>query len=118
MAAGDVILEVSGLTANIGDKPILKGMDFKVRKGEVHAIMGPNGSGKSTFSKVIVGHPAYEVSATAAARLQPYPRLARQRMQPARETAQAVPAQPHLPRPHPGLMPRHARLPPLVSRLR
>lgn len=65
MADGDVILDVSGLTANIGDKPILKGIDFKVRKGEVHAIMGPNGSGKSTFSKVLVGHPAYEVSAAA-----------------------------------------------------
>lgn len=58
-----MLLEVESLTANIGDKPILKGIDFKVRKGEVHAIMGPNGSGKSTFSKVLVGHPAYEVSA-------------------------------------------------------
>jgi len=33
-----------------------------VKKGEVHAIMGPNGSGKSTLSKIIAGHPAYEVT--------------------------------------------------------
>jgi len=62
MEAGDLLLEVADLTANVGDKPILKGINFKVRKGEVHAIMGPNGSGKSTFSKVIVGHPAYAVT--------------------------------------------------------
>ncbi|KAF2588155.1 hypothetical protein F2Q70_00039714 [Brassica cretica] len=29
---------------------------------EVHAVMGKNGSGKSTFSKVLVGHPDYEVT--------------------------------------------------------
>lgn len=36
-------------------------MNIEVNKGEIHAIMGTNGSGKSTFSKVLVGHPAYEV---------------------------------------------------------
>jgi len=37
-------------------------VNLSVKRGEVHAIMGPNGSGKSTFSKVLVGHPAYEVT--------------------------------------------------------
>lgn len=41
---------------------ILKGLNLEVKKGEIHAIMGPNGSGKSTLSKVIAGHPAYEVT--------------------------------------------------------
>jgi len=36
-----------------------------VKRGEVHAIMGPNGSGKSTLSKVLVGHPSYEVTGGA-----------------------------------------------------
>ncbi|KZL51677.1 Fe-S cluster assembly ATPase SufC [Nodularia spumigena CS-586/05] len=58
----DVVLSVKGLTASVDGTPILKGLDLEVRSGEVHAIMGPNGSGKSTFSKVLAGHPAYEVT--------------------------------------------------------
>jgi len=57
------LLEVRGLCATVAGVPILKGIDLVVKPGEVHAIMGPNGSGKSTFSKVLAGHPAYEVTA-------------------------------------------------------
>ena len=57
-----VLLAVRGLTARIGDRNILKGIDLTVRAGEVHAIMGPNGSGKSTLAKVLSGHPSYEVT--------------------------------------------------------
>ena len=56
------ILEVRDLAASINGVPILKGMNFTINAGEVHAIMGPNGSGKSTFAKVLAGHPAYEVT--------------------------------------------------------
>jgi Fe-S cluster assembly ATP-binding protein len=56
------ILEVRNLCASVEGTPILKDMNFTVKSGEIHAIMGLNGSGKSTFSKVLAGHPDYEIT--------------------------------------------------------
>lgn len=57
------LLSIQGLHASLEGKAILKGLDLEVNPGEIHAIMGPNGSGKSTLSKILAGHPDYEVTA-------------------------------------------------------
>ncbi|NET67910.1 MAG: Fe-S cluster assembly ATPase SufC [Moorea sp. SIO1G6] len=58
----EIILSVRDLRADVDGNQILKGLNLEVKAGEIHAIMGPNGSGKSTLSKVLAGHPAYDVT--------------------------------------------------------
>ncbi len=56
------MLKIKDLKAEINGKEILKGLNFEVKAGEVHAIMGPNGSGKSTLASVLSGREEYEVT--------------------------------------------------------
>lgn len=53
------LLEINDLHVNAEEKEILKGIDLKVNKGEIHVIMGPNGSGKTTTANAILNNPVY-----------------------------------------------------------
>lgn len=57
------MLEIKNLTAGVGEKPILQGINLSIGPGEIHAVMGPNGSGKSTLAQVLAGRPGYVVTA-------------------------------------------------------
>ena len=56
------MIEIKNLKTSVEDKKILNGLNLKINKGEVHAIMGPNGSGKSTLSYALSGKEGYDVS--------------------------------------------------------
>ena len=63
MTADAPLLAIEDLHVSVDGSPILRGVDLATRRGEIHALMGPNGSGKSTLAKVLMGHPAYEITA-------------------------------------------------------
>ena len=60
----NALLEINDLYTKVSDedKEILKGINLKINKGEVHVIMGPNGSGKSTLANTILNNPSYEIT--------------------------------------------------------
>jgi simple sugar transport system ATP-binding protein len=56
----NVVLEMKGITMTFPGVKALDNVDFKLRKGEIHALMGENGAGKSTLIKCLTGINAFE----------------------------------------------------------
>lgn len=55
MGAPESVIALRGATASLGARPVLRGIDLTVRRGEVVALLGANGSGKSTTVRAAVG---------------------------------------------------------------
>lgn len=56
------MLNIEDLYVDVENKEILKGINLKIEKGRVYALMGPNGTGKSTLAYTLMGHPRYKVT--------------------------------------------------------
>ena len=56
MPSEEIVLETKGLVKRFGSLLAVNGVDFQLRKGEIHALLGENGAGKSTLCNVVYGY--------------------------------------------------------------
>ena len=78
-SGGEIALEVRDLAKHFGGLKAVDGVDFRVRRGQVHALIGPNGSGKTTMLNVVTGlyratHGAVSVDGVDITALPPHKR--------------------------------------------
>lgn len=55
MSVGEAVIQVRDLTMAFGDRVLIAGLDFEVRRGEVYVVMGGSGCGKSTLLRHLLG---------------------------------------------------------------
>ncbi|HIS30682.1 MAG TPA: ABC transporter ATP-binding protein [Candidatus Limivivens intestinipullorum] len=53
-------IQIRGLRKSYGNHPVLKGLDFQVRQGEIFALLGVNGAGKTTALECMEGLRSYD----------------------------------------------------------
>ncbi|QJT01571.1 metal ABC transporter ATP-binding protein [Streptomyces asoensis] len=53
--SSESVISLRGVRAELGSRPVLRGIDLTVRRGEVVALLGANGSGKSTAVRTVIG---------------------------------------------------------------
>jgi lipooligosaccharide transport system ATP-binding protein len=51
----DVVAEARGLTKKYGDKTVVNGISFQIKRGECYGLLGPNGAGKTSSMKMMYG---------------------------------------------------------------
>jgi Fe-S cluster assembly ATP-binding protein len=55
------MLRTEDLWVSVGDRQVLKGVNFSMKYGEVNVLFGPNGAGKTSFMMTLMGFPRYKV---------------------------------------------------------
>lgn len=55
------MLRTEDLWVSVGDRQVLKGVNFSMKYGEINVLFGPNGAGKTSFMMTLMGFPRYRV---------------------------------------------------------